>query len=69
MLAQTCARAGDRQGAMRYIINKAAYDRHDEFVLEVGVDRAFNNMRDEPGMRRITRALGFPTIETAAVRH
>ena len=67
MLAQTCARAGDRQGAMRYI--KAAYDRHDEFVLEVGVDRAFNNMRDEPGLRRITRALGFPTIETAAVRH
>ena len=67
MLAQTCARAGDRQGAMRYI--KAAYDRHDEFVLEVGVDRAFNNMRDEPGLRRITQALGFPTIETAAVRH
>jgi hypothetical protein len=49
--------------------DKAAYDRHDEFVLEVGVDRAFNNMGDGPGLRPITRVRGFPTIETAAVRH
>ncbi len=65
-LAQTCARAGDRGQAVKYL--KAAYDQRDEFIPEVRIDRAFDQMRDEPLIQQIMAQLGLPANETASAR-
>ncbi|MGO8793423.1 MAG: tetratricopeptide repeat protein [Candidatus Sulfotelmatobacter sp.] len=52
LLAQTCALAGDRPCALRYL--KIAYDQHDELVIHLGGDHSFDRMRDEPAIRQLT---------------
>ena len=65
-LAQTCARAGDRVQAAKYL--KDAYDTRDEFIPEVRVDHAFDHMRDDPVVEQIMMQLGLPASETASAQ-
>jgi hypothetical protein len=51
-LAQTCALAGDRPCALKYL--KMAYDQHDELVTQLSGDHSFDRMRDEPAIRQLT---------------
>jgi DNA-binding winged helix-turn-helix (wHTH) protein/tetratricopeptide (TPR) repeat protein len=65
-LAQTCALEGNKRAALKYL--KAAYDRHDEGVIESKIDPLFASLRDEPEFRRIVTDLGFPNPQLAQIK-
>jgi len=60
-LAQTCAMAGDKADALKYL--KAAYDQHSQDLPAMGIDRAFVGLRDEPGFQEIKAAMKLPYAE------
>jgi DNA-binding winged helix-turn-helix (wHTH) protein/Tfp pilus assembly protein PilF len=62
-LAQTCAIAGDKADALKYL--KAAYDQHSQDLPGIGIDRAFVGLRDEPEFRELKAALKLPYAENS----
>jgi hypothetical protein len=63
LLAQTCARAGDKADALKYL--KAAYDQHSQDLPGVGMDHAFASLHDEPAFREIKVAMKMPQAQTS----
>ncbi len=57
-LAQTDALLGNSQEALQFL--KLAYDRHDELVVQVKVDYAFNNLHNEPAYQDLVKRVGLP---------
>jgi hypothetical protein len=62
LLAQTCALAGDKREAMKYL--KTAYDQHSQDLPEIAFDHAFDRLRDEPTFQEIMTAMKLPYAQT-----
>ncbi len=58
LLAETDSMLGNKEEALQYL--KIAYDKHDDAVVRLEGDVAFNNLRDEPGYKDLVARLGFP---------
>ncbi len=57
-LAQTDALLGNSQEALQFL--KLAYDRHDELVVQVKGDSAFNSLHNEPAYQDLVKRVGLP---------
>lgn len=57
-LAQTDARLGNSREALQFL--KLAYDQHDELVVQVKSDSAFNNLHNEPAYQDLVKRVGLP---------
>jgi DNA-binding winged helix-turn-helix (wHTH) protein/Tfp pilus assembly protein PilF len=58
LVARTDSLLGDKQEALQYL--QIAYDKHDEYAVQLEVDPAFNNLHDEPAYKNLIARLGFP---------
>jgi DNA-binding winged helix-turn-helix (wHTH) protein/Tfp pilus assembly protein PilF len=58
LLAETCARAGDKADALNYL--KAAYDQHSHDLPGMGIDHSFDGLRNEPAFNEIKAAMKLP---------
>jgi DNA-binding winged helix-turn-helix (wHTH) protein/tetratricopeptide (TPR) repeat protein len=61
LTAQTNARLGNKQEALRYL--QIAFDKHDEQIIQVNNDRAFNNLHTDPAYRNLIARLEIPARE------
>ena len=61
LTAQTDARLGNTQEALRYL--QIAFDKHDEQVIQVNNDRAFNSLHNDPTYRDLIARLEIPARE------
>jgi hypothetical protein len=57
-LAQTDSLLGNKKEALQYLT--IAYDQHDESMIQIESDAAFNNVHNEPAFRDLVARLGFP---------
>lgn len=67
ILARTCASAGDKQGALKYL--KIAYEQHDEQIVEVLGDHAFDSLRSEPALRQLVADIKIPHSQATRSDH
>jgi DNA-binding winged helix-turn-helix (wHTH) protein/Tfp pilus assembly protein PilF len=58
LLAQTDALLGNKQEAIAYL--NISYEKHEEYVLQVETDPAFNTLHDEPAYKDLVARLGLP---------
>ena len=59
LLAQTASLLGSKAEALRYL--QIAFDKHDEQVIQINNDRAFENLHDNPAYRDLVARLGIPS--------
>lgn len=57
-VAVTNSLLGNKQEALHYL--KTAYDQHDELMMGIQCDPAFNNLHDDPGFRDLVAKLNLP---------
>jgi DNA-binding winged helix-turn-helix (wHTH) protein/Tfp pilus assembly protein PilF len=57
-VAETDSLLGNKQEALQYL--KVAYDKHDDSMVRLESDPAFNNLNHEPAYRDLVAKLGFP---------
>ena len=57
-LAVTNSLLGNKQEALRYL--KIAYDQHDDDVIIIQSEAAFNNLHDEPAYKELVAKFAFP---------
>ena len=58
MPAQTDSLLGNKQEALHYL--QIAFDKHDEQVIQINNDVAFNNLHNDPAYRSLVARLGIP---------
>jgi DNA-binding winged helix-turn-helix (wHTH) protein/Tfp pilus assembly protein PilF len=58
LLAETDAMLGNQEEALQYL--NIAYDKHDDSVVRLPGDVAFNSLHNEPGYKDLVARLGFP---------
>ena len=58
LLAETDSLLGNKEEALQYL--RIAYDKHDDAVVRLEGDVAFNHLRDEPGYKDLVARLGLP---------
>jgi len=49
---------GNKQEAIAYL--NISYEKHEEYVLQVETDPAFNTLHDEPAYKDLVARLGLP---------
>ena len=54
-VAVTCARLGKKQETFQYL--ETALDKHENYLLYLATNTAFNNLRDEPEYRTLTERI------------
>jgi DNA-binding winged helix-turn-helix (wHTH) protein/tetratricopeptide (TPR) repeat protein len=59
--AQTDSLLGNKQEALHYL--QIAFDNHDEQVIQINNDLAFNNLHNDPAYRSLVARLGIPPKE------
>ena len=59
-VAETCARLGDKQGALQYL--EAAGKQRAEGLGDVETDSAFNGMHGDPAFRQFVAKIGLPPL-------
>ena len=57
-VARTCSMAGNRREAFQYL--HVAYDRHDDALVALEADPAFDGLRDDAGYRELVARMNFP---------
>jgi DNA-binding winged helix-turn-helix (wHTH) protein/tetratricopeptide (TPR) repeat protein len=61
LVAQTASRLGSKSEALRYL--RIAFDKHDEQVIQINNDWAFETLHTDPGYRELVARLGIPSKE------
>ena len=59
-LAETCARSGDKHGALEYL--DAAYKQRAEGLGDIESDLAFQDMHADPAFRELVAKIGLPPL-------
>jgi DNA-binding winged helix-turn-helix (wHTH) protein/Tfp pilus assembly protein PilF len=58
MLARTDAFLGDKEEALHLLA--AAYEKHDEYAINLAIDPLLKNLHDEPGYKDLVARFNFP---------
>jgi DNA-binding winged helix-turn-helix (wHTH) protein/Tfp pilus assembly protein PilF len=59
-MAETCSLLGNKREALRYL--RTAFDRHSDGLFAIEVDRAFDNLHNEPAFRQLVAEVGLPPL-------
>jgi len=57
-LAQTDAMLGNRNAVFQHL--QASYDKHEEYIVNLKIDSAFNAFRDDPAYKDLLARIGLP---------
>jgi DNA-binding winged helix-turn-helix (wHTH) protein/tetratricopeptide (TPR) repeat protein len=57
LLAETDAFLGNKQEAFTYL--NISFDKHEEYVAQIGADPAFNSLHDDPAYKDLVARIGF----------